>query len=122
MPIMKDKFVKDYFEAVEIDKMITRQQISIDEGVHILNNMIKYVREDIKTLDKEVFSNLCALTKKLEGVGEERKKDIFNQFPKPEDTIEKREFEMRLLREDHEKLKKELFLIQDIAYRQGWFE
>ncbi len=122
MVIMEEKFVKDFLEAQEVDKEISRQAIDFVDGVFILKEMIKYVREDIKTLDVLAKKDLDKILDKLNEINVERKEVIKKRYKEPEDDEEKDFIHIKLLREDHEKYKKELFYIQSLGYRKGWFD
>ena len=66
MSIMEEKFVKDFLEAQEVDKMISKQSVDFVDGVFILKDMMKYVREDIKVLDPKAMDRLVEINKKLD--------------------------------------------------------
>jgi len=122
MPVMKEKLIRDYFEAHEVDKLITKRQLDIDTGVSILGEMINYIKKDIETLDQETNQELNKKVKELDVINIQRKEDIKKRLGEPEDDIEKRNFERELLKEDHKKYRKIMNIIQNLSYRMGWFD
>ncbi len=122
MSIMEEKFVKDFLEAQEVDKMISKQSVDFVDGLFILKDMMVYVREDIKILDPNTMKKLQETNKKLDDINTERKDAIKLKYKDAEDEEEKDFIHLKLLREDHEKYKKELFFIQKIGYNKGWFD
>ena len=120
--VMKTKLIQDFFEAVEVDKLITKGQLDIDNGVVILKNMIQYIRDDIFIVDEEaskiVDKEITELDKQNKAWKAEREKGI----EVPNDSIDERNLKLLLLRADHRKYKKELFFIQRLAHRKGWFD
>ena len=121
MSVMEEKFVKDFLEAQEVDKMLSKQTIDFVDGIYILKEMIQYVREDIKILDVKAREKLDDVRKKLNEINKERKDIIRKRYKDPEDEEEKDFIHIKMLREDHEKYKKELFYIQNLGYKKGWF-
>jgi len=121
MPVMKQKLIADFFEAVAVDRAITKNEISLEDGILILEDMIKYVRDDIKTLDESGYNELVEKGKNLSALNTQRKNKI-KENQKPEDSIDERNFKRKLLKEDHNRFKRELVHIQDICYKKGWFD
>jgi len=122
MPIMKQKLVQDFFEAVEVDKLITKGQVDLETGIFVLRDMIAYVRDDIATMDKEAYK---LLEKEVHQLGEQNKKwkdEQTAKTPEMEDDIDQRNFDRRLLKADHQKYKRELLFIQNLVYKKGWFD
>lgn len=123
MPVMIEKLKKDFFEAEEIDKIITKGQLDVETGIPILYDMIQYVKQDIKTLDEEGgYKTLCEKIKELDVNNIKRKESIKQKWGQPTDSISDRNLKRELLKEDHGKYKQELVLIQEICYRKGWFD
>lgn len=122
MAIMKDKFIKDFLEAQEVDKMIVKYQIELDDGVAILKDMLQYVEKDIEIMDVVAKEKLDGTKIKLEQICQNRKKELKMQMGEPENTMQARDFTKNLLKEDHKKYQKELFLIQELAFKTGWFD
>lgn len=121
MSVMEEKFVKDFLEAQEVDKLISKQGIDFIDGLFILKDMIKYVREDIKILDKDTYKKLEEMNAQLDDINKKRKENIKHRYKDAEDEEEKDFIHLKLLKEDHEKYKKELFFIQKLGYNKGWF-
>jgi len=122
MPIMNQKLVKDFFEAVEVDRAITKQQIDIQTGIPILRDMIQYVLEDINTKDQAAKGTVDLKIKELEATNKKRKESVKSRIGDPDDTIDDRNIKLYLLKEDHSKFKQELVVIQDLCYKKGWFD
>ena len=119
---MNQKLVKDFFEAVEVDRAITKKQIPIEEGIPILRDMIQYVLEDINTKDQAAKGTVDLKIKELDKTNMERKASIKNRIGDPDNTIDDRNIKLYLLKEDHSKFKQELVVIQDLCYKKGWFD
>ena len=115
MPVMKEKLIRDYFEAHEVDKLITKRQLDIDMGVSILGEMIGYIKKDIETLDQETHEELNKKVKELDVINMQRKEEIKKRLGEPEDDIEKRNFERELLKEDHKKYRKIMNIIPGLT-------
>ena len=122
MPIMNQKLVKDFFEAVEVDRAITKKQIEIETGIPILRDMIQYVLEDINTKDQAAKGTVDLKIKELDVTNMERKESLKKRLGDPDDTIDDRNIKLYLLKEDHSKFKQELVVIQDLCYKKGWFD
>jgi hypothetical protein len=122
MPVMIRKLLEDFANANAIDNSIITKQLDIETGVEILRDMIKKVRDDIKTLDETViWKNLESKIKELDNTNIIRKKKLQENVT-PNDSIDKRHLELSLLREDHQRYKQELVIIQNLCYRKGWFD
>ena len=122
MPIMNQKLVKDFFEAVEVDRAITKQQLDVETGIPILRDMIQYILEDINTKDQAAKKTVDLKIKELDSTNKERKDSIKNRIGDPDNTIDDRNIKIYLLKEDHNKYKQELVVIQDLCYKKGWFD
>ena len=120
MPVMKQKLIADFFEAVEIDRLITKKQLAHEDGIIILRDMIKYVYEDIKTMDEATYKELIEKRNQLSVLNTQRKNKM-KESQKPEDSIDERNFKRKLLEEDHNQFKQELVNIQKICYGK-WFD
>ena len=118
---MKQKLVQDFFEADEIDRVILKKQIDIDPGVEIFKDMIKKIRDDIRTMDEEARKILENKIKELDGKNLARKKQIEDTL-KTDDTIDQRNLKRTLLQEDYQRYKQEMVIIQDLCYKKGWFD
>lgn len=121
MPIMKDKLVQDFFEAEGVKKLITKKQVDVDPGVHILDEMLQYVRQDIETLDKESKQKLDKKIGELKTINKQRKEYI-EKNTEVNDPIDQRNLDRKLLMEDFDLCKKELLFIQNLGYLVGWFD
>ena len=121
MGMMQQKTVQDFLEACAIDKRMTQGLISLEDGVIILEDMIKYVRDDIKTLDEAARKELDGKNKELIAINKQRKDQIRNSDASA-DPIDERNLKRKLLKEDHNRFKKELVNIQGICYRKGWLD
>ena len=120
--IMRDKFIKDFFDAHAIDKAITTGEVDVVTGVRILKDLIIYVRKDIGTLDNSAKIKLEDTIKKLDEANKNIKTKIKERISTPEDSEEENILKFKLLKEDHRRYRKELFFIQDLAYGKGWFD
>jgi len=120
MTLLVEKFVNDFFDAHEIDKAITRREIGIIDGTTMLSDMLKYVRKDISTLDEEAYNKLKVAIEELNNKNTQRKEYIKKHVSEPEDVVEEQVLKRKLLREDHNRYRQELFFIQDLAYNKGW--
>jgi ABC-type phosphate/phosphonate transport system substrate-binding protein len=120
--VMKEKIITDFFDAVDIDKAITRNEIDIVTGTLMLKDMLSYVRKDIETLDEEAKKKFDDAIVKLDKTNKERKEKLKEKGIPPEDGIDERILKSRLLKEDHRRYRQELFFIQDLAYKKGWFD
>lgn len=122
MPIMKEKLIRDFFEADNIDKLMVKGQLDLETGIYILKDMINDVENDISTMDKEA----CGLLKKeinaVDLVNKRQKEELIKKNPEFEDSIEERSFKLGLLRLDHKKYKRILLFIQNLCYKKGWFD
>jgi len=119
---MKDKFVSDFFDAMEIVKLITRSQLDLANGTVILSDMLSYVRKDLETMDADAKKQLDGIVKQLDVRNSKRKEEIIKSYPEPEDTIEEAQLKAKLLSEDHKRYRQELFWIQDLAFNKGWLD
>jgi hypothetical protein len=119
---MKDKFIKDFFDAHAIDKAITTGEIDIVAGVRILKELVIYVRKDVATLDNAAKVKLEEVIKQLDLANEKSKNKIGDVYPAPEDSEEENILKYKKLKEDHKRYRNELFYIQDVAYNKGWFD
>lgn len=121
MPVMQQKLISDFFEACAIDKLMAKKSLDLEEGITMLEDMIKYVRDDIKTLDENAHKELDEKNKQLIAINSERKTKI-KETDKPVDSIDERNLKRKLLKEDHKRFKQELVNIQNICYTKGWFD
>ena len=94
--ILKQKFVKDFFDAVEIDKAITKNELDIITGTIMLKDMIIYVRKDIETLDENSYKSLKKIVEKLDETNSKRKQKIKQEYPEPENSLDERIFKSKL--------------------------
>ena len=120
--ILRQKFMKDFFDAHECDKAITTGELDLVTGTLMLRDLLEYVRKDIETLDQDAKIKLDDAIKKLDKINKDEKEKIKTRFPQPEDSEEERSLKYKMLVEDHRRYKKELFFIQDLAYGKGWFD
>jgi len=120
--MIEQKFVKDFFDAYEIDKAIAKNEIYIGHGVHMLKQLLIYVRKDVQTLDSAAYDQLKEKNKKLDADYDKKKKQIKHLYGQGEDTIEDRTIKHQLLEEDHKRYRHELFYLQDMAHAKGWFD
>ena len=120
--VMKEKIITDFFDAVEIDKSITRNELDLVTGTLMLKDMLSYIRKDIETLDEDAKKKLDNAIVKLDQTNKERKDKLKERSIPPEDGIDERILKSRLLKEDHRRYRQELFFIQDLAYKKGWFD
>ena len=120
--VMKEKIITDFFDAINIDKAITRNEVDIVTGTLMLKDMISYIRKDIETLDEDAKKKLDIAITKLDKTNNERKEKLKERSLPPEDGIDERILKARLLKEDHRRYRQELFFIQDLAYKKGWFD
>lgn len=121
MPVMIRKLLEDFSNANAIDNSLITRQIDIENGVDIFSDMIKKVRMDIKTLDEQAYNTLEQKVKELDEQNILRKNQIKNKTV-TNDSIERRQLELKLLREDHGRYKQELVIMQNICYKKGWFD
>ena len=121
MPVMIRILLENYGNANGIDNSIITRQLDIENGVEILRDMIKKIRGNIKTLDKQASDILEEKIKELDEKNRIRKEQIENRM-KPNDSIDKRHLTLTLLREDHNRYKHELKTIENICYKKGWFD
>lgn len=119
---MQQKLVKDFFEAIEVDRLITKGQLDIEIGIPILKDMIQYVIEDINTMDEKTKTSLDISLNQLDKNNMERKDSIKQKIGEPDNSIDERNIKRRLLSEDHNKYKKTLVFIQELCYKKGWFD
>lgn len=118
---LKEKLQQDYMDCVRIDKAISAGLIDKEEGVHILYDLIDYVRSDIATMDEVSFEILTAGIKRIEEESEKRKVKIEGYY-KPKDASERRDTDYFLMVEDYKTAKEILFLMQNLCYKKGWFQ
>ncbi len=122
MSLMIEKFKKDFIDANEILKAIDSGEITHEYGIKILDKYIGYVRKDISTLDKDAKNQLNEIRLKFDKISEEKKEKERKRYPVPEDSIEKRTLDLKLMEKDLEKLHHELEFIQDLGYEKGWLD
>lgn len=122
MPVMKEKLIRDFFEADAIDKLIIKGQVDLETGIFVLKDMISYIRHDVSTMDKEAYKLLEKEIHALDGLNIKRKEEIKAKTPEPEDSVEKRQLDNKLLKADHNKYKREMLFIQNLCYKKGWFD
>ena len=124
MGVMTEKLMKDFNDAVAIDRGITVGTIDMVEGTHALGDVIKWLIIDIHTLDKNgaYYKEVCEKRDSLNEESRKRKEKIVNSSKTPNDPIEERDLQYRLLHVDFERLKNLLAVIQCISYEQGWFK
>ena len=120
--VMINKLVNDFFEADGVNKYILKQQIQLEEGIPIIREMIQDIKDDIEILDQETSNKLNEKIKEINLTNNARKTEIKNQLGKPEDSIDERNLKLKLLKEDHQKYRRVLTIIQNLSYRKGWFE
>lgn len=120
--MIREKFVTDFMDAVEVDKAITRGEIDVASGTLIMKDLLEYVRKDVETLNQEAKNELDEAIRKLNDTCSKRKDKIKQIYPEPENTMDERWLKMKLLKEDHKRYRQELFFIQDMGYNKGWFE
>lgn len=118
---MTDKLKKDFSDSMTIDKAILLGELGQDVGTIVLYDMIDYIKKDIQTMSEKAAK---LLEKAVEEVNKDRekKKESIRKASSPGDSAEMRDLEMALLREDYEACKRILFFIQNLAFREGWFE
>lgn len=115
------KLQQDFMDCIQVDKAIMLGSIKTETGTLILFDLIDYVKSDIATMDSASYDIL------LEGEGRilketENRKNIIFKNKKAKDASEKRELEGAMLREDYQSCKAMLYFIQNLAYKQGWFQ
>lgn len=121
MDLMKKKLITDFFDADEIDRSIAKMAVEIEYGVPVLRGIIKdFIREDIRTIDAGTYKVLIEKAKELDEINKKAKENIVNGV-KAEDEIDKRNLDLRLLREDHQRWHRELLIIQNLMNNKGWF-
>ena len=119
---MKQKFIQDFFDAHHVDKEITLGMRSIVDGTFVLLDMLQYIRKDIAVMDQEAKAQLELAIKKMDADNKKIKEEIIANTTPPEDKTEETEIMIKLLRKDHKRYRKELFWIQDMAFKKGWFD
>lgn len=119
---MISKLIHDFFEADNVNKLIIKKQIPLEEGIPILSDMIQDIVDDFEIIDQEANSKLTEKTKELNQANNVRKAEIKKLSGLPEDDIDERNLKLKLLKEDHQKYRRMLTIIQDISYRKGWFD
>jgi hypothetical protein len=121
MNFLEKKLQDDFMDCVRLDKAILLGQVSKDQGTMMLFDLIDYVKQDIATLDEKSWDILQDAEKEiLEEVA--IKKDQIEMDRKTKDAGERREKEMRLLREDYLACKVILQFCQQLCYQKGWFQ
>jgi len=120
--VMRENLIKNVDLADTYVKMIITQQTDFVDGTFILKDMLELIRGDLRIMDKEAVDQFDAVREKLVKTANERKKSISLKYPAPEDEYERRDMEIKLLREDYERFKRELLFIKQIAYQRKWFE
>lgn len=118
---MRDKLVKDFLEADNVDKLIVKKQLHVEDGVTILRELIRYILDDIRVLDENTYKKLVEAHNKLTVSYTEKKNQIKTSY-ETDDDIDDRNLKLLLNTEDHELLHAKLMLIQETAYGKGWFD
>lgn len=119
--VMKTKLINDYFEADEINRAITKKQIDLEAAIPILNDLVKYVENDIKLMSEDAYKKIENKKTILDETNKETKKKI-EENTIVDDSEDERNLKLRKLREDHKKLDRYMTLLLEICYRKGWFE
>lgn len=120
--IMKQKFIQEFFEADEVNKLMIKRQLELAPGVTMLVEMIKKVRDDISTLDEDAYKIVEKGIHALSIEYKKKKEDVIAKTPEPEDSVEKSQLDYKLLNIDRLKYARELLLIQNLAAKKGWFD
>ena len=120
--VMVNKLIQDFLEVDNINKLIIKKQITLEDGIPILSALTQDVIDDITILDTATSEKLGEKIKQLNIANNTRKDEIKNHSRKPEDSIDERNLKIKLLNEDHLKYRRMITILQEIIYRKGWFE
>ena len=120
--VMVNKLIQDFLEVDNINKLIIKKQITLEDGIPILSDLTQDVIDDITILDTATSEKLGEKIKQLNIANNTRKDEIKNHSRKPEDSIDERNLKIKLLKEDHLKYRRMITILQEIIYRKGWFE
>jgi len=118
---LKIKLQRDFIDCVDLDKAILTGAVQKETGTLILFDLIDYVKSDIATMDKASWDILNEAEKKILAENDSRKEKI-KENKRVKDSSEKRDLELVLLREDYQACKALLYFIQNLCFKQGWFQ
>jgi len=121
--VMEQKFLRDYFDADEIDNKIIKKEIYLSVGVEILTNLIKKTLRDIRLLDEEKFNNLHTKIMEIKNKTKELKNKEKELYEKNQgDSYDQEIHRVKLANIEHEGLQEMLEHIGEIGYHKGWLE
>lgn len=121
--VMEQKFLRDYFDADEIDNKIIKKEIYLSVGVEILTNLIKKILTDIRLLDIEKFNSLSEkITEIKERTKKEKQQEKETYEQNTGDSYDQEIHRVKLANIEHEGLQDMLEFISEIGYHKGWLE
>jgi len=118
---LKQKLQQDFLDCIAIDKSIVMGNLRTTEGTLILFDLLDHVKSDIATMDKETWELLNQAERKFMLDCAQRKYEI-QKDRRIKDSSDKRSLELELLREDYKTCKELLYFIQNLCWKQGWFQ
>lgn len=118
---LKQKLQQDFADCITIDKAIVMGTLRSTEGTLILFDLLDHVKSDIATMDKATWDILNKAEQKIAEENRKRK-NLLSKDRRIKDSSEKRELELELLREDYKTCKELLYFIQNLCWKQGWFQ
>jgi hypothetical protein len=119
--IMKQTFLKDYNDYLQIIKLLETQQIEAEIAVEQLQSLLQDVVDDMFIMDQATHDLFTGEKSKLGKENKEKKEQALLSMKEPEDVIDERNQKRLLLKYDVDKHKRLLSIIKKLAYNQGWF-
>lgn len=117
---LKQKLQQDFLDCITVDKGIVLGTIPKESGTLILFDLIDYVKSDIATMDKVSWEILMKAEQSIKAQNEKDKLALYGNR-RAKDSSEKRELDVKMLREDYKTCKAMLYFIQNLCYEKGWF-
>lgn len=120
-PIMKQTYLKDFGDYLQIIKLIETNQMEIEIGIEQLENLLQDLIDDLFIMSVETHDFFINQKAELGKKNKEKKESLKAMFRDAEDEIDLRNQKRLLLKYDFDKHRKILAALKGISNERGWF-
>lgn len=119
--VMKTKFLEGFLTADRLKKAIMIGQVDIDTNLTGLRNLIDDLIVDMHIVDQNLKKEFENKQNSINNEIENKKKQLKDKTV-IHDPIDQHNFDRKTEQYNLEQCTKELAVIEDIAYKEGWFD